>query len=101
MEARLTAQSLDGAHTSSVEIGFADGAARVTGMKLAAPGGQPVECAFGRVLEARISLAAMGVARGSGLRFQFSLWQSGLPLDAVPQQGWLEMKTTDPLEMRA
>jgi hypothetical protein len=43
----------------------------------------------------------MAVARGSGLRFQFSLWQSGLPLDAVPQQGWLEIRTTDPLEMTA
>jgi len=42
-----------------------------------------------------------GVARGSGLRFQFSLGQSGLPLDAVPQQGWLEIRTTDPLEMTA
>ena len=102
MEARLTAQTLDGAHTSSVEIGFANGAAQVTGMKLAAaPGGQPVECAFARVLEARISLESMGVARGGGLRFQFSLWQAGLPLDAVPQQGWLEMQTTDPLEMAA
>ena len=100
MEARLTAQTLDGAHTSSVEIGFANGAAQITGTKLAAaPGGQPVECAFARVLEARISLESMGVARGGGLRFQFSLWQSGLPMDAVPQQGWLEMRTTDPLEM--
>jgi alpha-amylase/alpha-mannosidase (GH57 family) len=101
MEARVTAQPLDGAHSSSVEIGFANGAARATGMKLAAPPpeGQPVECAFARVLEARISLESMGVARGGGLRFQFSLWQSGLPMDAVPQQGWLEMRTTDPLEM--
>jgi hypothetical protein len=24
-----------------------------------------------------------------------------LPMDAVPQQGWLEMRTTDPLEMAA
>jgi alpha-amylase/alpha-mannosidase (GH57 family) len=103
MEARLTAQSLDGAHTSSVEIGFANGVARATRMKLAAaaPGGQPVECAFARVLEARISLASMGVAPGRGLRFQFSLWQSGLPMDAVPQQGWLEMQTTDPFELAA
>jgi alpha-amylase/alpha-mannosidase (GH57 family) len=101
MEARVTAQTLDGAHSSSVEIGFANGAARATGMKLAAPPpeGQPVECAFARVLEARISLKSMGVAPGGGLRFQFSLWQSGLPMDAVPQQGWLEMRTTDPLEM--
>jgi alpha-amylase/alpha-mannosidase (GH57 family) len=101
MEARVTVQTLDGAHSSSVEIGFANGAARATGVNLAAPPpeGQPVECAFARVLEARISLQSMGVPRGGGLRFQFSLWQSGLPMDAVPQQGWLEMRTTDPLEM--
>jgi alpha-amylase/alpha-mannosidase (GH57 family) len=101
MEARLTAETLDGARSSTVEMGFANGAAQATGMKLAAAvtGGQPVECAFARVLEARISLESMGVARGGGLRFQFSLWQSGLPMDAVPQQGWLEMRTTDPLEM--
>jgi len=103
MEARLTAQSLDGAHTSSVEIGFANGVAQATVMKLAAASvtDQPVECAFARVLEARISLASLGVAPGSGLRFQFSLWQSGLPMDAVPQQGWLEMQTTDPFELAA
>jgi alpha-amylase/alpha-mannosidase (GH57 family) len=101
MEARLTVQSLDGALASSIEIGFANGAAQVTRMNLAAPPaeGQPVEFAFVRILEARISLASMGVAPGSGLRFQFSLWQSGLPMDAVPQQGWLEMRTTDPIEM--
>ena len=57
------------------------------------------ECALGRVLEARIPLAAVGVAGGAGLRFQFSLWQGGLPMDAVPQQGWLEMPTTDPVEL--
>ncbi len=54
---------------------------------------------MGRVLEARIPLAAVGIAGGAGLRFQFSLWQGGLPLDAVPQQGWLEMPTTDPVEL--
>jgi hypothetical protein len=100
MEARLTAQTLDGAQGSSVEMGFANGAARATGMKLAvSETDQPVECAFARVLEVRLSLKSMGVERGGGLRFQFSLWQAGLPLDAVPQRGWLEMRTTDPLEM--
>jgi len=33
------------------------------------------------------------------MRFQFSLWQAGLPMDAVPAQGWLELKTTDPERM--
>jgi len=51
------------------------------------------------VLELCIPLAAVRVPSGGGLRFQFSLWQGGLPIDAVPQQGWIEMKTTDPVEM--
>ena len=62
-----------------------------------APGSEPaIECAFARVLELRLRLAALGLPKGSGVRFQFSLWQGGLPMDAVPQQGWIAMKTTDP-----
>ena len=52
-----------------------------------------------RILEARFPLAGAGVAEGRGVRFQFSLWHEGLPVDAVPQQGWLEMTTTSPAEM--
>jgi alpha-amylase/alpha-mannosidase (GH57 family) len=103
MEARLKVQSLDGAFDSYVAIAFSPGAADPSEMRWAAlPEGQSakaMECALGRVLEVRISLKAMGIAAGRGLRFQFSLWHSGLPIDAVPQHGWLEMRTTDPLEM--
>jgi hypothetical protein len=28
-----------------------------------------------------------------------SLWQGGLPIGAVPHQGWITMRTTDPDEM--
>jgi hypothetical protein len=59
----------------------------------------PAQAALRRVLEVRVPLAAAAVAKGAGLRFQFSLWQGGLPIDAVPQQGWIEMKTTDPEEL--
>jgi alpha-amylase/alpha-mannosidase (GH57 family) len=44
------------------------------------------ECAFRNVLEARIPVA------GDGLRFQLSVWSGGLPLDALPQEGWLEVQ---------
>ncbi len=103
MEARLTAQPFDEWQSSHVVVGFSPGAAHVTEAKLAAPlagsSGPAVECAFARILEMRLSLAALGVKRGHGLRFQFSLWQAGLPMDAIPQQGWLEMRTTDPAEL--
>ena len=57
-----------------------------------------LEFAFGRILEARLSLAALGARDGTPVRFQFSLWQGGLPMDAVPQQGWIEMPTTEPAD---
>ncbi|HEV3199644.1 MAG TPA: glycoside hydrolase family 57 protein [Bryobacteraceae bacterium] len=103
MEARLTVQSLDGALDNYIPIVFSPGAVYPTETKLAAlpedKSSNAVECALGRVLEVRISLIALGIAAGSGLRFQFSLWRGGLPIDAVPQQGWLEMRTTNPSEM--
>ena len=99
MEARITAESPDGQRTSRARLVFADGEASVKERVFAdtAPGhGPPIECAFGRVLELRLLLAALGLPRGSGMRFQFSLWEGGLPIDAVPQQGWIGMTTTDP-----
>ena len=89
-EARLAVRTTDGSRDTALVIGLRHGGAETP------PG---IECAFGRVLEARIPLAVVGIAGGAGLRFQLSLWQGGLPLDAVPQQGWLEMPTTDPVEL--
>jgi len=100
MEARLTAQPLDGSETSSIEIQFSPGAAHIARMKLANDG-EDAECAMVRVLEAAVPLAALGVAPGHGVRFQFSIWQGGLPLEAVPQSGWLELRTTEPEQMAA
>ena len=98
MEAKLTVQPLDGAPASSLSIAFSQGTVSISEAKLAG-GAHQVECAFARILEARISLASLAIPEGRGLRFQFSLWQGGLPMDAVPQQGWLEMGATDPAEM--
>jgi hypothetical protein len=92
MEARITLQSLDHAPPQSVTIRLASGAASSD---------DPVECAFLRILEVRFPLAGIAVVKGCGVRFQLSLWQAGLPVDAVPQQGWLEMSTTCPVEMAA
>jgi hypothetical protein len=108
MGLRVTVQPLNVDEASYMSFGFLSGAATAGEMQLAghaeiattpAAEGQPVECAFARIWEARCSLAALGVSQGGGLRFQLSLWQGGLPVDAVPQQGWLEMRTTRPEEM--
>jgi alpha-amylase/alpha-mannosidase (GH57 family) len=102
MEARLSIAAGDPAQSSQVTVRFDYGRANVTELKLAAAPesdtGAAVEFAFKSVLEARLSLAALGV-RGSGpVRFQFSLWQRGLPMDAVPQQGWIEMPGANPAD---
>ena len=105
MEARLTAEPVDGGHTSRAVIGITRGAARVRHLKLACPSSeaatQAIDCSFGRVLEVRLAFAALGVAPGAGVKFQLSIWEGGLPIDAVPQQGWLQMRTTNPAVLGA
>jgi Glycosyl hydrolase family 57 len=90
MEARLNLQPLQDGNSRNVTVEFANGA------RVVEPLDPPAQAALQRVLEVRIPLAAASIAKGAGVRFQFSLWQGGLPIDAVPQQGWIEMKTTDP-----
>ena len=98
MEARLNITAGDPAQSSVVTVRFDYGRANVTELKLAAapePAAQAVEFAFKNMLEARLSLAALGARASAPVRFQFSLWQGGLPMDAVPQQDWIEMPGAD------
>ena len=69
-------------------------------IRLARPGaaGATADFAFRKVLEARVSLAALAVGPGQCLRLQLSLWKQGLPLDAIPQEGWLEISTAEPTD---
>jgi hypothetical protein len=57
-----------------------------------------MEIAFGKVCEVRFPLSAAGLSIGQDLRFQVSLWQGGLPMDALPPQGWIEFSTAEPIE---
>ena len=83
LEARLTLQSLDGAPPLQCSIRFTASGATSD---------PPVECAFRHVMEAGVPLSAFGVAPGAGLRFQLSLWMDGLPMDAIPRSGWIEVR---------
>jgi alpha-amylase/alpha-mannosidase (GH57 family) len=93
MEARLYLQASNDGTSHRVTVEFANGGRIVEKLD------PPAQAALRRVLEVRIPLKTAAVAKGAGLKFQFSLWQGGLPIDAVPQQGWIEMKTTDPEEL--
>lgn len=57
-----------------------------------------IQSVFGKVCEVKLSLASAGITFGQDLKFQVSLWQGGLPMDALPPQGWIELSTTEPID---
>ena len=96
MEARLNIAVGGQPPSTQVTVRFDYGRAHVTELKTATPAdADAVEFAFRQVLEARLSLAALGASASVPVSFQFSLWQGGLPMDAVPQQGWIEVPAAE------
>jgi alpha-amylase/alpha-mannosidase (GH57 family) len=91
MEARLQVQAGEPARISCATFRFTGGHG-----SLAAGDAATFACAYSRILEFRVGLDAVGVKPGGPVRFQLSLWKDGLPVDAAPQQGWLELAGTDP-----
>ncbi len=83
MELRLTALAVDTGQTGNLTVSFKAGETRASGIAGA-------ESAFARVLELKIPASSFGAAPGRPVRFQLSVWENGLPMDAVPQQGWIE-----------
>ena len=61
-----------------------------------------VSAAFGRTFEFKLPLdllyavppkpGSSGSISTSRLRLRFSIWQNGLPLDALPVEGWMELQ---------
>jgi alpha-amylase/alpha-mannosidase (GH57 family) len=52
----------------------------------------PVEAAYKKVFELKVG---MKTNRTQAVKFQLSLWKDGLPLDALPQQGTIELSTQE------
>jgi alpha-amylase/alpha-mannosidase (GH57 family) len=46
-----------------------------------------------RIVEAAIPIPDLGYRPGDRIPFQVSLWLDGLPVDALPHHGWLEIET--------
>jgi hypothetical protein len=84
MELRLTTLAVDSGDTGHLTVAFTPGGATAQGI-------DGVECAFSRVLELKIPSHSLGVGTGRLVRFQLSVWETGLPMDAIPQQGWIEV----------
>jgi hypothetical protein len=87
-ELRLSLQNLQGAEPPAI-LGISIHHAE-------APDG--VEVKSGRVCEVKVPLSAAGVPFGHDVGFQLSLWQGGLPMEALPPQGWIRFSTAEPAE---
>jgi hypothetical protein len=57
-----------------------------------------LESSFGRVYEVKLPLSLARIAPGHNVRFQVSIWQSGLPMEALPPHGWIDFSTAEPVE---
>lgn len=62
------------------------------------PSTDDVESKLDKVAEIRIPLGKITGGSKQPVRFQLSVWHAGLPMDALPPQGWLELSTAEPLE---
>ncbi len=88
IEIRLRFSRKDVAQVAELTVELENGRALSS-----APG---VTCACRHILEIAVPLAILGFAPDGPVRFQASLWQGGLPLGAIPQQGWIELATATP-----
>jgi alpha-amylase/alpha-mannosidase (GH57 family) len=101
MEAHLTLRpASEPSRESYIALGFSDTGVEARQVRLAEAewGASAIEAAFRKVLEIRLSLRALAVPRGQSLQLQISLWKDGLPVDAAPPEGWLEVSTAEPTD---
>jgi hypothetical protein len=69
------------------------------GVSLPVPLGtdEQVEVAFRQVFELRLDYGVLGVAPHERISLQGSIWFNGLPLQVLPQEGWLPLELTEDL----
>ena len=53
----------------------------------------------GRSFEFKLPFDAVGAKPGSKLRLKFSVWRERLPIDALPIEGWIELKVVSEEEL--
>jgi alpha-amylase/alpha-mannosidase (GH57 family) len=94
--------SIEGSGGSEVEVHFqltSDGAEVVESRGAEAKAMRAhMACAYRRIVELKVELESLKANPHERLRLQLSLWRDGLPLDAVPAQGWLEFVPGEPAE---
>jgi hypothetical protein len=51
-----------------------------------------VEAALARILEVKLPLSMLGATQGQTINLRFTLWRQGLPLDALPADGSMDLE---------
>ena len=92
----------NGSQTVRLEADISQG--KLGGWKLG-DNGQPQDAAFQvgieSIFECQTPLKRLNAAMGARLRVRFSLWRDGLPLDALPQEGAIEVQVAPESELSA
>jgi hypothetical protein len=57
--------------------------------------GEQLQAAFRRVFELRLDYGLLGYEQHQLIRMQVSIWANALPLQVIPQEGWLSLRLTD------
>jgi hypothetical protein len=67
--------------------------------RLLAPPGEGTEpqVAFHRIFELRLDYRLLGYEPHQEIRLQVSIWANALPLQVIPQEGWLSLKLSEEL----
>ena len=68
----------------------------ITGQDNAA---QQIQVVIGTIFEFAIPHSVLGAQHGDRLRLRFSLWREKLPLDALPVEGWLDLRISSDAEL--
>jgi alpha-amylase/alpha-mannosidase (GH57 family) len=96
--------SPDGNDNQSVRLEADISHGRLRGWKLGENGRQQedgFQVDIDSIFECRAPLRGLNAAIGSRLRVRFSLWRDGLPLDALPQEGAIELIVAPESELSA
>ncbi|HEY3930693.1 MAG TPA: glycoside hydrolase family 57 protein [Candidatus Koribacter sp.] len=60
---------------------------------------QQIQVFVGNIFECRLPHKILGAQYGDKLRLRFSLWKEKLPVDALPVEGWLELRISSDTEL--
>jgi alpha-amylase/alpha-mannosidase (GH57 family) len=58
---------------------------------------EQAQAAFARVFELRVDYTLLGISSRESIRLQVSVWADELPLQVIPQEGWLSLELTEEL----